>query len=258
VLHLLDETFEAVLRERGGLPAQEIDVSFEAPDRTWGARITRPTISAFLWQIRRCESQQSGSRDEVRDGRLVRVPTPPRFEFHYLVTAWASEPADQHRLLGSALHACATTTTIGDELLRGPFVGLRPPARLTVASSTQGAPLDLWSSLQSPLRVGLAVVLEASYDTQVVFEAGPPVERVEIRVADGRGATESVHLFGGEVDDPEAVGVPVLSPHGWTRVGADGRYTVAARPGDEITIETRPPRVVVVPGGAPIPTTLRG
>ena len=147
---------------------------------------------------------------------------------------------------------------ISDELLRGPFVGLRPPARLTLASASQGAPLDLWSSLQSPLRVGLAVVVEASYDTQVVFEAGPPVERFEIQVADGRGATESVHLFGGEVDDPDAVGVPVLSPRGWTRVGADGRYTVAARPGDEITIETRPPRVVVVPGDAAIATTVRG
>lgn len=44
MLHLLDASLETFLRLTVPLPEREIDISFEAPDRDWGARVTRPTV----------------------------------------------------------------------------------------------------------------------------------------------------------------------------------------------------------------------
>ena len=61
MLHLLDESLEAFLRAAVPLPKREIDVSFDAPDRDWGARVSRPTINLYLWDVRpNLEQRDSG------------------------------------------------------------------------------------------------------------------------------------------------------------------------------------------------------
>jgi hypothetical protein len=39
----------------------------------------------------------------------------------------------------------------------------------------------------------------------------------------------------------------VISPHGSARIDATGRFLVTAEPGDELHIQTDPPRSVTVP-----------
>ena len=75
-------------------------MSFEAPDRDWSAKLTRPTVNLFLWDIRRStERARPGSRRLERDGRLVRRLPLPRVELRYLVTAWTSDHGDERALL---------------------------------------------------------------------------------------------------------------------------------------------------------------
>ena len=53
----------------------------------------------------------------------------------------------------------------------------------------------------------------------------------------------------------ESAGVAVLSPRGSTTVNSSGRFLIAARPGDEIVIETVPPRSVIAPAEGGIVVT---
>ena len=53
VLDLIDESLEAFFRATVPLDATDVDVSFEPPEREWSAKLNRPTVNAFLWDIRR-------------------------------------------------------------------------------------------------------------------------------------------------------------------------------------------------------------
>ena len=73
MLDLIDESLEAFFRAGVPLGATEVDVSFEAPDRGWSAKLVRPTVNMFLWDIRRSATRaRSGVEEVVRDGRTVR------------------------------------------------------------------------------------------------------------------------------------------------------------------------------------------
>ena len=68
----------------------------------------------------------------------------------------------------------------------------------------------------------------------------------------GRRDTGAVDAFpirwvAGEVTDPTAVGALVISPRGTARVNDAGGFVIAGAAGDELVIETTPPRTVVVP-----------
>ena len=86
MLDLIDQTLEAFFRATVPLSAQDVDVSFEAPDREWSAKLNRPTVNLFLWDIRRSTDRaRTGVEELERDGRLVRRLALPRVELRYLV-----------------------------------------------------------------------------------------------------------------------------------------------------------------------------
>ena len=73
MLDLIDATLEAFFRATVPLSAQDVDVSFEPPDRDWSAKLTRPTVNLFLWDIRRSTDRARAGVEEIeRDGQLVR------------------------------------------------------------------------------------------------------------------------------------------------------------------------------------------
>lgn len=89
MLHLLDESLEAFLRATVPLPKREVDVVFAAPDRDWAARVSRPTVNLYLWDVRRNLDERDGGMETVfgDDGRPLRRPPLPRVDCRYLVTA---------------------------------------------------------------------------------------------------------------------------------------------------------------------------
>src|SRR5215469_724524 len=107
MLNLLDESLEEFLRVVVPLPRREIEVSFEAPDKDWAAKVAKPTINLYLWDVRRNLSERDLGVESVvdDDGQvLLRAPL-PRVDCRYLVTAWTSDIRDEHSLLGNALAA---------------------------------------------------------------------------------------------------------------------------------------------------------
>ena len=107
MLNLLDESMEHFLREVVPLPARDVDIAFEAPDGDWSARVSRPTVNLYLWDVRPSMAEREFGMIEVTDGngqKQRRGPL-PRVECRYLVTAWTNDIGDEHSLLGRVLSA---------------------------------------------------------------------------------------------------------------------------------------------------------
>jgi hypothetical protein len=245
MLHLLDESLEAFLRATVPLSKREIDVSFAAPDRDWGARVSRPTVNLYLWDIRRNLEEREGGMEVVYDegGRPSRRAPLPRVDCRYLVTAWTSEVRDEHSLLGATLAALLLHNTIEARFLQGAYATVTPLPSIVVAASDGRDNSDFWSALGGQLKPGLDVVVTATVDTALFVEAGPPVDRYLLRTwrkvdEDDSATASSVSeraFVGGRSAEQE--GTAVVTPRGSGRVGADGAFLVPAAAGDEVSID---------------------
>src|SRR5436305_4248909 len=240
MLHLLDESLEAFLRAAVPLGKREVDVSFAAPDRDWAARVSRPTVNLYLWDVRRNLDERDGGMETVIDdnGRPRLRPPLPRVDCRYLVTAWTSEVQDEHSLLGHTLAAMLLHHTIEERYLQGSIAQVVPGPTLAVAGPEGRDNSDFWSALGGQLKPGLDLVVTATVDAAMLVSVGPPVDRYTIRArrtGAGDGVAVSERSFvGGRVPDEE--GTPVTTARGSGRVGADGAFLVPARAGEDVAV----------------------
>jgi hypothetical protein len=238
MLHLLDETLEAFLREEIPLPVRQVDVSFSAPDEDWGAKLSRPTVNLFLWDIRQNFSERTAGSELVEEnGRKFRRSPRPRVDCRYLVTAWTTDVGDEHQLLGSLLVAFLSHPEIGAAHLRGLLADVRPLPTLSVAAPTETTSSDFWSAIKGKLKPGLDLLVTTVVDTGIMREAGPAVEQYELRLGKRRaGLGEApARLVGGRAG-PERAGTIVVGPRGAALVGESGEFVIHGDVGD--TIET--------------------
>ena len=111
----LDETIRQLLKEELPIKNSEIEVSFEQPKRENSAKWTKPTVNLFLYDLRennvlrqhqweRLAGGDNGGRGGVEQlARLKRSPM--RVDCCYMLTTWANDPEDEHRLLTRCLLA---------------------------------------------------------------------------------------------------------------------------------------------------------
>ena len=218
MLHLIDAALEAFLRATVPLSAQDVDVSFEAPDREWSAKLTRPTVSVFLWDIRRSNAQRSrpasrrsrstgGSCDGCRcPASSCATSSPPGRPT--TVTSGPCSPARCARsspTRRSPRRTCPTS-------LQG-----MPPLRLLMDRANDEQP-DFGTTLDGQLRPGIGLtVVAAGRHRACTRRPGRPVEVLELstlRTDTGGRSTFAVRRVAGEVADPAAVGAEVVSPRG--------------------------------------------
>ncbi|TMM39760.1 MAG: DUF4255 domain-containing protein [Actinobacteria bacterium] len=240
MLHLLDESLEVFLRATVPLGKREVDVSFAAPDRDWAARVSRPTVNLYLWDVRRNLDERDGGMETVvgDDGRPLRRPPLPRVDCRYLVTAWTSEVQDEHSLLGHTLAALLLHNTIEERYLQGSFAQVRPIPTIEVAAGDGRDNSDFWSALGGQLKPGLDVVVTATVDAALLVAAGPPVDRYTIRARrTGDEAPISERSFIGGRSASSDEGDLVVTRRGSGRVGADGAFLVPAEPGDQVSVD---------------------
>ena len=247
MLELIDESLEAFFRANVPLSATDIDVSFEPPDREWSAKLTRPTVNIFLWDIRRSISKaRSGQRTVQREGGVFYEAAPPFLEMRYVVTAWTSDHGDERALLAGLIRALLSHGAIDREFLADAFDELSAPT-LTMAAAGEDH-MDVFKALEGQLKPGLNMVLSTEFSIGGALPAGPPVGSFAATFGRiGSDTTETIRRVAGEVTSPDAVGATVRSPIGATVVGSSGRFLVRARVGDEIVVETDPPLTALVP-----------
>jgi hypothetical protein len=241
MLNLLDESLEEFLRATVPLPKREIDVSFAAPDKDWSARVSRPTINCYLWDVRRNVIDREMGLETIRDanGRPQRRAPLPRVDCRYLVTAWTTDIGDEHALLGAALSALLLHTEIEPQYLHAAYREVVPIPSIEVGAGDGRDNSDFWSALGGQLKPGLDVTVTATIDSSLLVPVGPPVERFTIIAKPGEADAEQRLFVGGRLEDAE--GALVSTPHGAAEVAADGSFLVAAEVGDEVKVngETR-------------------
>jgi len=252
MLNLLDESFEEFLRVTVPLSRREIDVAFSAPDKDWSARISRPTINLYLWDVRRNTSEREAGIETVfdADGRRHRRAPLPRVDCRYLVTAWAADVRDEHALLGDILAALVLHEQITPEYLQGAYRDVAPVPAIELGAGDGRDNSDFWSAIGGQLKPGLDVKVTATVDSSILVPAGKPVERFAIITNPG----ESERLFvAGRTG--EAPGTLVSTEHGAAEVSEDGTFVVQAETGDKVSVDGE--RRTQVPGAGGIDLSKR-
>ena len=253
MLEYIDEGLEGFLRAMVPLSASDVDVSFEAPDRTWSAKLNRPTVNLFLWDIKRStDHARSGLEDYEENGVRKRRLALPRVELRYLISAWTSDHADERALVGALLQTVLANSSIPAEFVPAPLRALSP---LTLSLSRSGdMKMDVFQTLEGQLKPALDVIIVTDVDTGLGRATATPVSGIELGVTDhssgasgASGASGRTRRVAGEVLVAGAAGCRVVSPHGSAVIDPSGRFLVKAQPGDELTIELAVPRTVVVP-----------
>ncbi|OXM63534.1 DUF4255 domain-containing protein [Amycolatopsis vastitatis] len=252
MLHLLDESLEEFLRATVvPVAKREVDVAFAAPDKDWAAKVSRPTLNLYLWDVRRNLGDREFGVETVAgaDGARYRRVRLPRVDCRYLVTAWTSDIRDEHSLLGDALAVFLRHPELESRYLRGAYQAVRPLPSIEVGAGDGRDNSDFWSALGGQLKPGLDITVTATVDSALLVPVGEPVERYQVAVTPTGSAPENRLFVGGH--SAAAPGTVVSTPRGATTVGEDGTFVVAAEVGDELAVDGQRQGKVEETGPAP-------
>jgi len=168
----LDETVRQLLIRNVPLDPSEVEVSFEAPDREWSGRLTRPAVNCFLYDVRENVKLRMGTWEVRRDGNNLATKQrgPIRVDVTYQVTAWARAPEDEHRLLWRVMSALARHTSLPADILQGLLKEQPLPIPTAVAQPDQMPSnfADLWQALDNRIRPAVTYVVTLALDPEFV------------------------------------------------------------------------------------------
>ena len=165
----LDETIRQLLIAEVPIKNGEVEVSFDQPKREWSARLSRPTINLFLYDVREnatLRQHQWERMPSVNGDNLARLKrTPFRVDCFYMLTTWAAEPDDEHRLLTRSLMALFRFPILDDDRLVGSLKN--PPFEISARLASHDKltnPAEVWSSLDNELRPSISYIITLALD----------------------------------------------------------------------------------------------
>lgn len=298
MLNSLDETIKRMLVESIPLDTSEVDVVFDAPNNEWKSSLSRPTLNCYLYhvienrELRRSEWEVSTPvirRDTNGNGNgnggssagggtanygvATRRRSPFRIDASYMLTAWANEVEDEHRLLWRALAVFMRFDKLPVEFLLGDLIapGQEWPLPLKVAqpSAIIKNPSDFWSSMEAPIKPSIDLTVTLPLDPELL-QTAPLVLTKRVRTYPLDGPREGLEIpsqLGGWVFDGDATqqyagpgGLPVagakvlLVENGLgTQTDEQGRFKFAGIPHGRYTLRAvsgsiQVERTIQVPG----------
>ena len=239
----VDETLRAVLIAELPVTNGDIDISFERPTREWSNRLTKPTVNLFLYDIRdRADLRDASPLVRRTDNGITTKTTPARrIDMSYMVTAWAREPADEHRILARALACILRRGRIEEAYLQGELLGAEFAVLARVMPPDHHTkPYELWGVLDNDLRASHAWVITAPLD---VFAPVPtPIVRTRETVVRDRDETREerslqvggyAHTRGDALAGIGAVRVSLKGTRHSIVTDGEGRFSFAGVPPGE-------------------------
>jgi hypothetical protein len=253
----LDEALRKLLIRELPIKNGEVDIAFDQPKRDWSARLSRPTLNFFLYDLRENAKLRSTHPvwENVREpgGATVQKRRPVRVDLRYLVTAWTAEAEDEHRLLTRALMALFRYPHLPEDLLPESLQGQPVPIPLQVAQAeNQPNTSDVWSALENTLRAAIVLQVTLALDPYVAVPAGPPVRTRELRYGQTDGWALSRRLLeAAGVDHRWTIGGTLRAKNGALKdahltlvergtavaLQADGRFVLHSLPAGQYTLE---------------------
>jgi hypothetical protein len=173
MLTTLHTTIQTLLHDRGQIPADEVEITFERPTRDWVEARVRPTINLFLFDlVENTDLRRTDMQTYRGNGDAAQRMPPRRLDLRYLVSALTTVAADEHLLLWRTLATLLHYPQIPAELLPDEVRAPGVPIGAQVGKM-EDAPrvLDLWSALETPLRPALLYTVTAPLDLAIEFRA---------------------------------------------------------------------------------------
>lgn len=209
----LDEAFRQLLMRDLPIKNNEIDIAFDQPKRDWSARVSRPTLNLFMYDLRENLKLRASHPvwENIRDsksGATVQKRRPMRVDIRYLVTAWTAEAEDEHRLLTRAMLALIRYPNLPPEVLPDILQTQPVPIPIQVAQpDTLPNASEIWSSLENTMRPTIVLQATLALDPYVTIPAGPPVRTREVRMSQAeRPASLEKLVAGAGVDTYWSIG----------------------------------------------------
>lgn len=256
----LDEALRQLLIRELPVKNGEIDLAFDQPRREWSARLSRPTLNLFLYdlaenkKLRQAQPVWEIERDS--NGNATKRRRDVRVDLKYMITAWTAEPEDEHRLLTRTLMTLFRHAHLPEELLPESLRNQPVPIPIMAAQEEDLAnPSDLWSAMDNEWRPSITCVLTLALNPYLP-EQVPLVRSRELHTGQTVGLPQLVEssrrrtwTIGGQIRSDQ----PLANLH--LTVVERGREAILL-PGDnfvinnlqagdytlEIVAEGRPPR----------------
>lgn len=251
----LDETLKQLLINEIPIENHDVDVAFDLPKREWSAKLSRPTVNLYLYDVRENTELRHTEWVVERDGngQATKRRPPRRIDLSYLVTAWTSTPEDEHRLIWRALWSLLRYPELPEDVLQGRLKETDVPIRASIAQPDEIPNVaDLWGVLDNELKPSLHCVATLPLDLAQEI-TGPVVHTKQIRIEQGvlgGGPFEEIIQIAGTVRDgdskPVAGATLRVEGRGLTATSdEEGHYTFPNLPQGTYTF------VVSPPGGKP-------
>jgi hypothetical protein len=261
----LDEVLRQLLIRELPIKNGEVDIKFEQPKREWSARLSRPTLNLFLYDVRENQklrqTQPMWQIERTTDGRVTKRRKPVRVDLHYMITAWAAEPEDEHRLISRTLMALFRHPHLPEQMLPESLQSQPAPVSFMVAQYDElRNPTDVWNVLDNEIRPGIPLIITLALDpylptvTPLVrvreLRVGPsyvpPSERLQEGIEPDVFWTIGGALRSDQPLDIEQVQLTLVEKGLEVAIQPDGRFTIGRlQAGEytlEVSIEGRPPR----------------
>lgn len=258
----LDETIRQLLIAELPVKNGEIDISFEQPKREWSARISKPTVNLFLYDLRENAVLRQHQWERLPPGNgnnLAHLKrTPFRVDCLYMLTTWAAEPDDEHRLMTRALMALFRFPVFSDDQLVGSLKN--PPYEIQARLPSHDRltnPAEVWSSLDNELRPSISYIITLALDPWKEI-TGPIVRTLTLRSGHAGdlprkteflpgSPTDEMIFIGGTLRDktndnaPAAgVNVAIKGTGLFTTTNDEGQYTLGSLQPGEYTLVAWP------------------
>lgn len=168
----LDQTIEKIITAELPIKNGEIDIAFDQPKREWSARLSRPTLNFFLFDIRENNVLRRHQWEKVAQlpgnggpPHVQQKRTPFRIDCHYIITSWAANPKDEHRLLSRCLQTLFRYPILPDDFLVGAMQEqkFKIQAKLVTHDHLTN-PAELWGSLDNEIRPSMSYLITLAVD----------------------------------------------------------------------------------------------
>ena len=262
----LDETIKKILVAELPIKNGEIDVKFDQPKREWSAKLTKPTVNFFLYDVREnaalrqaqwqpaVNGNGNGNGNGHGNDNIARSKkTPFRIDCYYMMTTWASEPEDEHRLLTRCLLSLFRHPILPEHMMVGTMQNNRFEVSTGLARHDKLTnPAEVWSALDNEMRPSISYIVTLALDPWTVV-TGPVVRTFSIRSGQTSTLpvyqqldTESfaINYIGGTVrskKNPQPGLQVAIKGHGWFDTTNDrGQFTLGGMPPGEYTLVVWP------------------
>jgi hypothetical protein len=190
----IDEVLRKLLIRELPIKNGEVDISFDHPNREWSARISRPTLNLFLYDLRENarlrQAQPAWETERLPDGSAIQIRKPFRVDLQYMITAWASEAEDEHRLLSRSITALFRFPFLPQELLSDGLLEQNKQIPILVGQHHDLQNMfEIWGVLDNEIHPALACTLTISVDPHQPIEI-PLVQERELVVGPSRRPTQ--------------------------------------------------------------------